>query len=195
MTQNPTSKLPAALETPKPEPLRFRDLEDGELEQLTSADDAAGAIQRMFGVASNGTAIGTKLLAQIVHVVAPVTDDKMKVAARLNEVAQLLEELAPRDATEGLLVQQMVVCHFVAMRCLRLASHPDQTFDGREAYYNRGTKLLRTFAKQMETLKKYRSKGKQTVVVKHVHVHEGGQAIVGSVSQEAPQGVGGGGGS
>src|SRR5262245_17913539 len=42
-------------------------------------------------------------------------------------------------------------------------------------------KLMRTFTNQMETLKRYRSGAQQTVKVEHVHVHEGGQAIVGNV--------------
>jgi hypothetical protein len=40
---------------------------------------------------------------------------------------------------------------------------------------------MRTFTNQMETLKRYRSGAQQTVKVEHVHVHEGGQAIVGNV--------------
>jgi hypothetical protein len=40
---------------------------------------------------------------------------------------------------------------------------------------------MRTFTSQMETLKRYRGGTQQTVKVKHVHVHEGGQAIVGNV--------------
>lgn len=42
-------------------------------------------------------------------------------------------------------------------------------------------KLARTFNLQLEALKRLRSGGEQKVRVKHVHVHEGGQAIVGSV--------------
>ena len=44
-------------------------------------------------------------------------------------------------------------------------------------------KLARTFAAQVEALKKYRSAGEQTIKVQHVTVNEGGQAIVGNVSQ------------
>jgi hypothetical protein len=36
---------------------------------------------------------------------------------------------------------------------------------------------------QMEALQRYRGKGEQKMVVEHVHVHQGGQAIVGSVHQ------------
>jgi hypothetical protein len=44
-------------------------------------------------------------------------------------------------------------------------------------------KLARTFAAQVEALKKYRSAGEQTIRVQHVTVNDGGQAIVGNVSQ------------
>jgi hypothetical protein len=45
-----------------------------------------------------------------------------------------------------------------------------------------GQKLGRTFAAQVEALKRYRSRGDQTVRVEHVTVNEGGQAIVGNVA-------------
>jgi len=41
---------------------------------------------------------------------------------------------------------------------------------------------LRTFTMQAETLAKLRRGGGQTVRVEHVHVHPGGQAIVGAVT-------------
>ena len=57
----------------------------------------------------------------------------------------------------------------------------DQTIEGVEYNINRSTKLMRTFTAQMETLKRLRMGGKQTIQVQHVHVNEGGQAIVGDV--------------
>jgi hypothetical protein len=45
------------------------------------------------------------------------------------------------------------------------------------------TKLHRTFTTQLEAMQRYRGKGPQQVRVEHVHVHEGGQAIVGTVQQ------------
>jgi hypothetical protein len=44
-------------------------------------------------------------------------------------------------------------------------------------------KLARTF--KIEALKRYRSGGEQKVTVEHVHVHKGGQAIVGYVAAAA----------
>ncbi len=43
-------------------------------------------------------------------------------------------------------------------------------------------KTARTYAAQMDTLKRYRSEGKQVVRVERVTVADGGQAIVGAVN-------------
>jgi hypothetical protein len=43
----------------------------------------------------------------------------------------------------------------------------------------------RTYATQMEALKRYCTGGEQKVTVHHVSVNEGGQAIVGNVNQAA----------
>ncbi|MEQ1899943.1 MAG: hypothetical protein ABL866_04340 [Devosia sp.] len=42
-------------------------------------------------------------------------------------------------------------------------------------------KLARTFTTRVEALKRYRTGGQQKVIVEHVTVNEGGQAIVGNV--------------
>ena len=52
--------------------------------------------------------------------------------------------------------------------------------DSAERAFN---KLARTYTTQMETLKRYRTGGEQKVTVQHVSVQEGGQAIVGNVTQ------------
>jgi hypothetical protein len=44
-------------------------------------------------------------------------------------------------------------------------------------------KLLRAYCTQIETLRRLRGSGNQSIRVEHVHVHEGGQAIVGAVNQ------------
>ena len=54
---------------------------------------------------------------------------------------------------------------------------------------NFATKLTRTYALHMEALDKHRGKGQQKVTVEHVHVHQGGQAIVGTVNHPGPGGV------
>ena len=62
-------------------------------------------------------------------------------------------------------------------------------------YGNLATKFLRTYTAQLEALAKLRRGGGQTVRVEHVHVYEGGQAVVGNITQtsggDAPGGGGG----
>ena len=77
----------------------------------------------------------------------------------------------------------MIGVHNLAMTAMGRAMIDGQTFEGRQASVNQSTKMLQTFTAQVETLKKYRTGGQQKVTVEHVHVGEGGQAIVGNVNQ------------
>ena len=45
-------------------------------------------------------------------------------------------------------------------------------------------RLLRAYVTQVEALRRLRNGGSQTVRVEHVHVNEGGQALIGNVSSE-----------
>jgi hypothetical protein len=80
----------------------------------------------------------------------------------------------------GSQARQMSVVHLATMTFThRLAC--TETIQQQDSAQNALNKLMRTFTNQMETLKRYRSGAQQTVKVEHVHVHEGGQAIVGNV--------------
>ena len=76
---------------------------------------------------------------------------------------------------------KMIGTHNLAMESMKRTMISEQPFEARKANMAYATKMLRTFSAQMEALKKYRSKGEQKVTVEHVHVNEGGQAIVGNV--------------
>src|SRR3981081_4613441 len=67
------------------------------------------------------------------------------------------------------------------MECYRRAMNSQQTFEGRKENLNQANKLSRTHATLLEALNHHRGRGQQRVTVEHVHVHEGGQAIVGNV--------------
>src|SRR3982074_2938773 len=63
----------------------------------------------------------------------------------------------------------------------------EQTFEGRRENLAQANKLSRTYATLLEALNRHRGKGQQKVTVEHVHVHSGGQAVVGVVE---PRGEG-----
>lgn len=92
----------------------------------------------------------------------------------------VIAAVEPQDEVEAMLAAQMAAVHQATMMMARRLNHvknlPQQ--DSAERALN---KLARTFATQMETLKRYRSKGQQVVRVERVTVADGGQAIVGNV--------------
>jgi hypothetical protein len=113
----------------------------------------------------------------------------MPTEAQLNAAVAVLNGARPRDEIEAMLASQMAVTHALAMDLLgRVKQSP--TVPYMETCANLATKLQRTFVAQVEALSKLRRGGEQKVTVEHVHVHAGGQAIVGAVTQAAPGGGG-----
>ena len=84
-----------------------------------------------------------------------------------------------------MLAAQMAAVHITLMKFAqhfsRIESLPQQ--DAAERAFN---KLVRTYTMQMDALKRHRTGGEQKVTVQHVSVGEGGQAIVGNVTQATP---------
>jgi hypothetical protein len=100
----------------------------------------------------------------------------------LNFMLSVVKGIEPRDQIEAMLAAQMAAVHMASMTFARQLAHVDNIpqQDSAERAFN---KLNRTFATQMEALKRYRTGGEQKVTVQHVSVSEGGQAIVGNVTQ------------
>ena len=76
----------------------------------------------------------------------------------------------------------MAAIHNATMVAARRLNHVE-TVPQQDSASTMLNKLARTFATQVEALRKYRSGGEQTIKVQHVTVNDGGQAIVGNVSQ------------
>ncbi|UAB89709.1 hypothetical protein I5192_03225 [Ruegeria sp. SCSIO 43209] len=92
----------------------------------------------------------------------------------------IVRDVEPRDAFERMLAVQMAATHVATIRSARWLATSDNLQQCQT--HNTGfNKLTRTFAAQLEALRKYRNGGKQTVTVQHVNVEDGGQAIVGNV--------------
>jgi hypothetical protein len=100
----------------------------------------------------------------------------------INFMLSVVKGIEPRDPVEAMLAAQIAAVHMATMTFARRLAHvesiPQQ--DSAERAFN---KLARTFAAQMEALKRYRTGGEQKVTVQHVTVSEGGQAIVGNVTR------------
>jgi hypothetical protein len=98
----------------------------------------------------------------------------------LNAGVAAVHGIAPQDEFEAMLAIQMIGVHKATVEALYHLRNAGSA-QSRETASNAANKLARTFAAQLEALSRYRGKGQQKVVVEHVHVHKGGQAIVGAV--------------
>lgn len=98
----------------------------------------------------------------------------------INFMLAVVKGIAPRDEVEAMLAAQMAAIHMASMTFVRRLNHVE-TLAQQDSAERALNKLTRTFASQVEALKRYRTGGEQKVTVEHVHVHAGGQAIVGHV--------------
>jgi hypothetical protein len=106
----------------------------------------------------------------------------------LNFMLSVVKGIEPKDQIEAMLAAQMAAIHNAIMTFTRRLANVE-TIPQQDSAERALNKLTRTFVSQMEALKRYRTGGEQRVTVQHVSVSEGGQAIVGNVTQnprEAP---------
>lgn len=170
---------------------RFKLAEDGKKMEPSIEDKKdAGALLVFWGGIGKilGTVDGSIQMHLINQLPGLFWNTPLDDAA--NAALAHIENIAPKDSLEAMLAVQMLGTHNAAVEMLRRSLLPQQTFEGAEAGINRAAKLMRIFAAQMEALDRHRGKGsEQKVVVQHVNVSEGGQAIVGNVTK-GPGGTG-----
>jgi hypothetical protein len=150
--------------------------DNGHLQIL--ADDRQQS-QMGLALGTNEPAFRDHLFNQILNTLQhgksrPVND------ALANGALAAMYGIAPRDEIERLLAAQMIATHVLAMDFLGRAARAEYRH-GLNDFGHLANKLLRTYVAQVEALQRYRGKGQQKVTVEHVHVHRGGQAIVGHV--------------
>jgi len=104
-----------------------------------------------------------------------------------NAMLSFIAETKPRDQIEARLAMQMDAVHDAVMKAKRrLDMAKTEPELDREA--NRLTKFVRASCGLVLTYKNYHTAGPQTVTVQNVSVSDGGQAIVGNVTQ-TPRGT------
>ncbi|KJC45159.1 hypothetical protein UP09_15500 [Bradyrhizobium sp. LTSP885] len=109
-------------------------------------------------------------------------------AVNLSFMISMVKSIRPRDAVEAMLVAQMVSVHVMAMRCAHHLAHANDLAQHDSAARALG-RLARTFPAQIDALNRYRSQGTRpgepAFTVQNVKVEDGGNAIVGNVTQHA----------
>lgn len=119
------------------------------------------------------------LIRQIVNIGSPGKEIDVDGIAF---VTSIITGIKPRDELESMLAVQMAAIHNAIITFSKRLASVD-TISQQDSAERALNKLARTYVLQMQALQKYRSGGRQSVVVKHVHVNDGGQAIVGNVDR------------
>lgn len=98
----------------------------------------------------------------------------------VNIVNQVLADYEPKDSLEAKLCLQAHTLYTQGMNYISRAENSNmlQQYD---LYMKNAMKLLRLHNETVEALNRHRRGGMQKVIVQHVQVNDGGQAVVGGV--------------
>jgi hypothetical protein len=132
-------------------------------------------------------ALGDTLVRQVRMIVV----ERKGARAGVEDCVRVMEEAmrfmgSPADAGAACLAAQLYALQTMVMRAWAQAENTtDEAV--RAAHLARASRLHRSFIAAFEALDKHRRGGSQrTMRVEHVHVYEGGQAIVGPVQAGGP---------
>jgi hypothetical protein len=103
----------------------------------------------------------------------------------VNFMLAVIKGIKPKDQLEAMLAAQMAAVQITTMKIMQQFPQV-KNLEQQDSAQSAFNKLMRTFTMQMEALRRYRTGGEQKVTVQYVSVADGGQAIVGPVTQAAP---------
>jgi hypothetical protein len=165
---------------------------DGRIAEVVGPDhnDTRGWLIRLcntFGTNQDDVALSE--LNKLIHALRPNVGDVSD--GSLNAALAAVDGAHPQNEIEAMLVSEMAITHALAMELIGRAKRAEY-LPQFESAGNMAVKLMRTYTAQVEALTKLQRGGEQTVRVEHVHVHSGGQAVVGNVNHQQCPGGGGG---
>lgn len=152
--------------------LRKVAVEDGAL-ILEGGEEAQRRMDVAFG--SSDREFQTYCLSQIINILPDSSAGGKDYTLPVNAAVAMLTAIAPQNEMEAMLAVQMVASHHLALLSMQRTKRADQ-IPQFQANGNMANKFARTHAAQVEALSRLRRGGEQ--VVRHVHVNEGGQALI-----------------
>jgi hypothetical protein len=160
---------------------------------LEIPEDDAEESREIFGPVTGRSVMSRRIERQVENATYEQTGGSVHIGKQASGL--ILAGMGPRGMVDGMLCAQIVAVHEAVMESFRLAALPRQSLEGKETFLKQGAKLAGTCERLVAALNKHRGRGQQKVTVEHVHVNDGGQAIVGHVAgptrtrhtEEAPQ--------
>jgi len=116
------------------------------------------------------------MLGKLVEALKPSPLDTLEEPT-LNAALAIIDSAQCRSELEAFIAVEIIATGFSGLRFLR-QSHKNMTEEYISVYGNYAHKLLRLQLDLMHALDRHRRGHKQTVEVRHVHIHSGGQGVV-----------------
>jgi hypothetical protein len=107
----------------------------------------------------------------------------------INAALAFIEGFAPKNEVEAALAVQMACTHAATMSVLGRLGPATGTEEHVCRFASAAARLLLAFTTQLEAYRRLRHGGDQYVRVEHVHINEGGQAVIGNVRAQESGGV------
>lgn len=126
------------------------------------------------------------MLGKVVEALKPTPWDELEEAT-LNAALAIIASAHCRSELEALLAVEIVATGFAGLRFLR-QSQRHMTEDYISVYGPYANKLIRLQLDLLQALDRHRRGHKQTVEVKHIHIHSGAQGVVGIVNAGKTEG-------
>jgi hypothetical protein len=177
----PTALFPPAI-APKKTKLRVHCVADPATHTIAAKVTVPPEGLREFGGSSEWPGFNGELVRATIATVSAT--DPANLDGRIVAAFAGLAAFKPTDEIEGMLAAQAVALHQAAMMCLGRAMIPGQDFDAACRLRKDGANMARAMTDMIDALDRKRGKT-QVVRVERVVVHEGGQAIVGTVTAPA----------
>lgn len=139
-----------------------------------------------------GTVSGPFVSASLAHLQAAARlPDGPVSETGMNAAIAMIQAAGPRNALESAIALQAACCHISAMNVLARVGSGHGGERHVTAYAKAASALMRAFAVNVETLRRLHHGSAQVVRVEHVHINDGGQAVIGNIGtpetdREAP---------
>ena len=138
-----------------------------------------GALRQAFGNTLSDE-FAEVMLGKLITALRPGPFDHLDEAT-LNAAIALIASVNPQTELQALLAVQIVATGFTQLKFLSLSQrHLDEIYI--DVYGGYAAKLLRLQLDLVQALERCQRGGKQTVEVRHVHIHSGAQGVVGIVN-------------
>ena len=150
-------------------------------------EDLRARLREAFGNTASDE-FAQVMMRKLIDALAPSPHEELKEAT-LNAGLALISSMQPQSELEALLAVQIVATEFSGLRLLR-ESYRQMTNDFIDVYGGYAERLLRLQADLIRAFDRHRRGNRQTVEVRHVHLHPGSQGVIGIVNHEKTQGAG-----